>query len=272
MKLELLHRSVAAAYGHAPRLDPVDRGMMTVAVECGVIEQLSPAERWCWLGDGLMGPRPGSFLWELHSCNGLARLLPELAALFGVPQLSDAAEPVDVGVHQLRLVDELAKLRAPLPVRFAALVHKIGKGATPREIWPSHFNHEQRGQELLEQLCTRIAVPADALALARLVIEECDRVHRASDMRAGALVALLTRVRALEEPARFEQLLSVCTCDYATYEGHSAHAYPKANRLRRALAACAQTFSEGLSSDDVAHARAEAVARSLSSVRFSPSY
>lgn len=266
MKTKLLDLAVAAAQREALALKPADLDAMCAAVEAEEIERLWPEERWEWLSDGLMTYRPGKFLLALRQCGALARLLPEVEALFGVPQLSDAPEPVDVGWHQLRLLDETAKVGAPLPVRFAALMHKIGKGGTPREIWPSHYKHEQRAHALLDALPERIAVPPAAMSLARLVVDECDRVHRASNMRAGAIAALLERVLSVETPERFEQLLCVCTCDYAAYAGHAAADYPKAARLRKALAAWQAAPVGGLPVDAAREARATAVARALGSL------
>jgi tRNA nucleotidyltransferase (CCA-adding enzyme) len=116
---------------------------------------------------------------------------------------------------------------------------------------------------LLEALARRVDVPDDAMTLARLVINECDRVHRATDLRAASMAALLDRVQAVALPARFEQLLSICSADYAAYPGHSAADYPKAPRLRRALAAFAGADIAGLAPDAAQHARAQAIAHAL---------
>jgi tRNA nucleotidyltransferase (CCA-adding enzyme) len=231
----------------------------------GEIERLDPDQRWQWLQAGLMAPHPGNYLLVLNRCGGLARLLPEVSCLFGVPQLSDAAVPIDVGMHQIRFVDETAAVGAPLAVRFAALMHKIGKGGTPREIWPSHYKHEVRAHALLDQLPARIAVPAEPMQLARLVIDECERVHRASNRRAGGISLLLSRLGVERDRERFEQLLCVCTCDYAAHEGHRAAEYPKAPRLRRALDAYLGVPVAGLSEDAASEARAQAVAQALGS-------
>lgn len=263
MRRELWRLVLHVAHEAAPTINEVELTTMLCAVQMNAVERLAPAERWDLLARALMAPHPAHFFEALRACNGLVRLLPELDALFGVPQLSDAPEPVDVGWHQLRLADETARIGAPLVVRFAALMHKIGKGRTPPEIWPSHYKHEQRGHAALDALALRIAVPGDALALAHLVIDEADRVHRASDTRAGALAAMLERLQALERPARFEQLLCVCTCDHAAYPGHSAAAYPKAARLRRAYDAYAATVVAGLPAEAALLARARAIAQAL---------
>jgi tRNA nucleotidyltransferase (CCA-adding enzyme) len=235
------------------------------AVEAGALGSLSPDERWAFLASGLMCRAPRRFLQILRISGALSQLLPEVSALFGVPLLSDAAEAVDVGEHQEHVLSEASRAEAPLAVRFAALVHKLGMAGTPREIWPSHYNHEERGHAALDVLATRLRVPSDVLELAHVAIAECDRVHRASDMRAGAITMLLERVRAFDLPERFEQLLLVCTCDYAAYAGHSAAEYPKAQRLRRAAAACRNASVEGLDEPARLEARAAAVAIALKS-------
>ncbi len=263
MNHDALQLALRVAYHDEPTLSVNELTTMICAAQMNTFERLSAAERWSLLARALMAPHPAHFFEALRTSTGLAHLLPELNALFGVPQLSDAPEPLDVGWHQLRVVDEAARIGAPLAVRLAALMHKVGMGGTPREIWPSHYKHEERGLAALDALARRIAVPDDALALARLVITECDRVHRASDMRAGAIAAMLERLQALQQPARFEQLLCVCSCDYAAYPGHSAAEYPKAVRLRRAFAAYAGTDVSGLAADAALDARAQAIARRL---------
>jgi tRNA nucleotidyltransferase (CCA-adding enzyme) len=265
VKPQLLALSIAAAHREEPTHYAEDLALMRAAMEMRVVERLTPDERFRWLADGLMSPYPSHFLRALRSCGALALLLPEVDRLFGVPLLSDAATPVDVGLHQLALLDVTADIHAPLEVRAAALFHKIGMGETPREIWPSHYKHEQRGVMMLSEIDARISMPASVLSLARLTIEEADRVHRASDMRAGAITTLLERVGAPENPRRFEQLLSVCTCDFAAYAGHRAADYPKAPRLRRALRAYLDTPVDGMGPDALADARAQSVARALGS-------
>ncbi len=246
-----------------PTLDAAELAALTTARVMGVVERASPAQRWQGLSAVLLAPRPSHGLRAWRVAGLLAQLLPEVEGLFGVPQLSDAAEAIDVGWHQLAVLDEAARAQAPLAVRFAALAHKIGKAGTPRDIWPSHYKHEQRAHAALALWAQRLAVPADALALATLVIDEADRVHRVSDLRAGPVAAMLERLDAPGQPERFEQLLLVCTCDWAAHAGHSAAGYPKAPKLRRALAAYLGADVLGLAADEALYARAQAVAEAL---------
>lgn len=271
---ELLRVARAAASGgvYAPQEDTLQ--LMREQAVSGALERLAPAQLWQELSAGLMTPRPALFLGLLRECGALKRVLPEVQALFGVPLIADDPPTVDIGLHQLRLLDATARCGAPLAVRWAALAHKLGMGGTPREIWPSHYKHEQRGEAALQALAPRLAMPDEVLDLALLAVRECDRVHRASDMRAGAIAALLERVDAFARPERFERLLTVCTCDFAAY-GRRAEDYPKAPRLRRALQACLEIEPELAPADagnDAAaqaerrlEARAQAVARALRS-------
>lgn len=262
----LIRLALGAAQSQAAGLDAADQALMVSAVQMNAIERLTCAQRGMVVARALMAPYPVGFFKALRDCAGLRRLLPELDALFGVPLLTDRPEPVDAGEHQLRVLAVAAQRHAPLAIRFAALAHKIGMGATPRLCWPSHPGHEPRGLAMLPALAARIALPPDALDLAALAIAECDRVHRASDLRAGPIAALLERVQAEARPERFEQLLEVCICDYAAYAGHGEADYAKAPRLRRALAAYL-AVREPEAPDARLEARAHAIARALGSGR-----
>lgn len=205
--------------------------------DAGVIEA---ATEGAALSAALMAARPSQIFHTWRSSGDLAQLFPELDALFGVPQSADEPAEVDVGEHQLRVIDQAASCGASLPVRWAALVHKLGKAGSPKEFLPGHLGHEKRGEPLLDAVCDRYALDAETRDLALLVLRECDKVHRAVDMRAAAIVGLLERVDALRRPQRFEQLLTVCVCDYAAYPECDARNYTKAERLRRAARACAE--------------------------------
>lgn len=260
---EDLLQQLALADGDSPAPDLV--AAVTLAATSGRFVRMSAQERWAVFAAALGAPRPSVAFEALRRQRALAVLLPELEALFGVPQLSDGPQWLDVGQHQWRFIDETARTGAPLALRFAALVHKIGKAGTPREIWPHHYKHEERGHAAVEALARRAAVPADAVAMAHLAIDELDRVHRASDIRAGPIALMLERVQARQQPERFEQLLLLCTCDWAAFEGHAAGDYPKADRLRRALRATLAADVSGLDEDAALQARAQAVALALDS-------
>lgn len=255
--------ALAAAHCDEPGLSRKDRADWAEAVQQWARARPDPAAAWSLLAEGLMAPHPGHFLQALHEGGLLRCWLPEVHALYGVPQLCDLPTPVDVGEHLQALLEETAGADAPLPVRLAALTHALGKAGTPREIWPSHYKHELRGHEALAGLSERIAWPAATLALSHLAVDELERVHRASDLRAGAIAALLHRLDALDQPERFEQLLQLCTCDFAAYPGHRPQDYPKAPRLRRALAAYRAAPVAGLDAETALMRRAQAIDQTL---------
>ena len=253
----------AVAHRAEPTLDAAEAAALSTAKAADAVLRATPGERWQGLAEVLMAPHPSHGLRTWRVAGLLGQLLPEVDGLFGVPQLSDAAEAIDIGLHQLAVLDEAARAGAPLAVRFAALAHKIGKAGTPREIWPSHYKHEQRAHAALDRWAGFLALPAEALALARLVVDEADRIHRVSDLRAGPVAAMLARLEADTRPQRFEQLLLVCTCDWAAHAGHTPEGYPKAPKLRRALAAYRAADVAGQDTDAALHTRAEAIALAL---------
>jgi tRNA nucleotidyltransferase (CCA-adding enzyme) len=203
----------------------------------------------------------------------LTRILPEIEALFGVPQPPEHHPEVDTGLHMLLVIDYAAAREYPLPVRFAALTHDLGKGATARDQWPRHIGHEKRGVELLEQLCERLRVPVESRDLARLVVEYHGHVHRAEELKASTVVKLLERTDAFRRPDRFELVLEACACDFHGRPGFEVRPYAPAQRLRTALQA-ARTVDAGAiarqtaTADKIAaavhEARVHAVERALS--------
>jgi tRNA nucleotidyltransferase (CCA-adding enzyme) len=249
----------------ADQPDAVHVTTLALAAAAGRLQRMTREARWALLATALMAPRPSGAFEALRRSRALAQLLPELDGLFGVPQLSDGPQWVDVGLHQWRFIDEAARVNAPLALRFAALMHKVGKSGTPPEIWPHHHKHDQRAHAAIDALAMRAAVPAEAVALAHLAVDECDRIHRASDMRAGPIAMLLERVQARQHPARLEQLLLLCTCDWAAFEGHHADEYVKADRIRLALVASNAADVSELDGDAALHARAQAIAATLGS-------
>jgi tRNA nucleotidyltransferase (CCA-adding enzyme) len=236
---------------------------LALLVARGGVVRMSGGERWRLIEAALLAPRPSLAFEALRRHRVLTVLLPELAALFGVPQLSSSREWQDVGEHQWRFIDETARAGAPVESRFAALVHKIGKAGTPREIWPSHYKQEQRAHAALDALARRVAVPAAALAFARLVVDELEPIHVVHELRAGPIAQLLARLQAADQPERFEQLLALAACDWAAYPGHARADYPKADLLRRALQAAQQVELRGLQGDAALQAQAEAIHAAL---------
>jgi tRNA nucleotidyltransferase (CCA-adding enzyme) len=171
----------------------------------------------------------------LRACGALARLLPELDRLWGVPQSAEHHPEVDTGVHVMLVLDLAARMGASLPVRFACLTHDLGKGTTPADVLPRHIGHEERGVRLLKGLCQRLRVPVECKELADVVAREHGNIHRSANLNAAALVRLLERCDAIRKPARFADVLLACECDARGRLGLQDAPYPQAARLSLAL-------------------------------------
>lgn len=211
--------------------------LMRGMVDNGEVDHLVPERVWQELSRGLMEARPSRMLAVLRACGALARVLPEVDRLFGVPQPAAHHPEVDTGAHLMLVVDYAAAAAHPLPVRFAALLHDLGKGVTPAPEWPHHHGHEARGVALVEAVSERLRAPADCRDLAVLAAREHGVIRRADELRAGTMAQLLERVDALRRPDRFLQLLAACECDFRGRPGYEAQPYPPAEILPRALTA-----------------------------------
>ena len=184
-------------------------------------------------GAGSLAHDPGSA--RLRRPGGV---LPEVAALFGVPQIADDPPLVDLGDHLLRALNEAARRNEPLPVRFALLVMNVGKVDLPPEHLPVHYRHIDRGGPRIEAICDRFNAPRDCRDLALQALAECERVHRTSEARAGPVALMLERLGAFDAPDFFALLMEVCACDYCAYGERAGAAYPKAKLLEAAFKAC----------------------------------
>ena len=233
---------------------PETRALMRAMVEAGEVDALVPERVWQELARGLMEKQPSRMFQVLRDCGALARLLPEVDRLFGVPQPPEHHPEVDTGVHVMRVIDWAARQGYALPVRFAALTHDLGKGTTPPARWPRHIGHEARGVELVRAVCERLRVPADCRDLAVVVAREHGLAHRAPELRPGTLVELLERVDAFRRPGRFEDFLRACECDFRGRPGYEDKAFPAPDFLRRVLHA-AQSIDAGAVAKGVAPAR-----------------
>jgi tRNA nucleotidyltransferase (CCA-adding enzyme) len=208
--------------------------LMRSIVESGEIDHLVAERVWKEMSRALMGAQPSVFFETLRACGALARILPEIEALFGVPQRADYHPEIDTGVHTLMCIDAAARADAPLPVRYAALVHDLGKGITPRNEWPSHKLHEHRGVPLVERVSERLRVPALCRDIAVLHTREHLNVHRVRELKAATLHDLLERLGALRQPDRFALILQACESDARGRLGFEDSAYPQTDHLRAA--------------------------------------
>ena len=211
--------------------------LMRKMVADGEVDALVAERVWQEVSRGLMEKKPSRMFEVLRECGALARILPEIDALFGVPQRADYHPEVDTGVHVMMVVDHAAQQGYALPVRFAALAHDLGKATTPEAVLPRHIGHEGRGVDLLKPLCERLRVPNDCRDLALLVAREHGNIHRVMEMGAAALVRLIERCDAIRKPARFAEALQACEADARGRLGFEMRDYPPAERLRVALVA-----------------------------------
>ena len=211
--------------------------LMRGMVVAGEVDALVAERVWQELARGLMEDRPARMFETLRACGALARLLPELDVLWGVPQRADYHPEVDTGVHVMMVIDMAARLGAPLPARFAALTHDLGKGLTPTDILPRHHGHEARSVTLLEAVCERLRVPTECRDVGRLAARYHGDMHRVAELRPETRLTVLERCDALRRPERFEQILLACEADYRGRLGWAERDYVQAGTWRAALAA-----------------------------------
>jgi tRNA nucleotidyltransferase (CCA-adding enzyme) len=216
---------------------PETNALMRRMVEAGEVDALVPERVWQELARGLMEAKPSRMFEVLRACGALARILPELDALWGVPQPPQHHPEIDTGVHVMLVIDYAASRRYDLPVRCAALMHDFGKGATPSAEWPKHHGHEARGLRLVEQACKRLKVPNDCRELALMTAREHGNVGRALELRPETIVTLFERCDAFRKPQRFIDMLRASECDRRGRTGFEDRPYPQAPYLEAALSA-----------------------------------
>ena len=201
--------------------------LMSAMVSSGEADHLVAERVWQELARGLMAVRPSRMFETLRSCGALARTLPELDALWGVPQRADHHPEVDTGRHVMLVIDAAAEMGLPLAARFAALVHDLGKAKTPARVLPQHIGHEAATTPLVAELCLRLRVPADCRDLALLVARYHTDIHRGEELRPETVLKLVERCDAFRRPERFEELLQACEADFRGRLGFSQRDYPQ---------------------------------------------
>ena len=223
----------AARFGFS--IAPETLALMREMAANGEVDALVPERVWQELSRGLMENTPSRMFLALRECGALARILPELDALFGVPQTEQYHPEIDTGVHVMMVVDYAAAQSYDLPVRFAALTHDLGKGTTPCTEWPRHIGHEERSFELVKAVCQRLRVPNECRELALVVARFHGVPLRAFELRPETLLKLLLETDALRQPWRFEAFLLACTADCCGRLGYQDAVFEPADFLRAAL-------------------------------------
>ena len=217
--------------------------LMRQMVDAGEVEHLVAERVWKEISRALTEQDPDIFIRVLRECGALKVLLPEVDALFGVPQPPEHHPEIDTGEHVL-----MALRAAPpqLPVRLAVLLHDLGKGITPEEILPSHRGHEAAGLPLVRDVCRRWRIPKQITALATGVCEYHLHSHRAFELRPQTLMKMLRALDALRRPERFEEFLQACEADARGREGLQDRDYPQVDYLRKVRDAAAAVTAEAL--------------------------
>ncbi|MET0288085.1 MAG: multifunctional CCA addition/repair protein [Pseudoxanthomonas sp.] len=212
---------------------PETLSLMQQMADSGELDTLVPERVWQELRRALTSKQPSAFLRTLHASNALQAVLPEIDALYGVPQRAEFHPEVDTGVHQ-ELVSDMAAQLAPGDdvIGFAALTHDLGKALTPAHVLPRHIGHEQAGIKPLQALCARLKIPAEHRELARIACREHLNVHRLAELREATVHDLLARCDAFRKPGRVAQLALVCEADKRGRFGSADDAYPQAALLK----------------------------------------
>ena len=216
---------------------PETMELMRSITASGEIDALVPDRVWKETELALGGANCRVYFETLRECGALGTLFPEVDALFGVPQPAQWHPEIDTGLHVMMVLDQAEKLSPDLEVRFAALVHDLGKGTTRKYTLPSHPGHERRGMKLIRRLADRLPVPNACRDLGLLVSEYHTHCHRALELRAATILKLLEATDAFRRPRRFEQFLLACEADARGRTGLEDRDYTQADLLRGALAA-----------------------------------
>jgi tRNA nucleotidyltransferase (CCA-adding enzyme) len=211
------------------------RKLMQQMVQNGEVDALVPERVWQELAKGLMEARPSRMFEVLRACGALERILPELNKLWGVPQPPQHHPEIDTGVHVMMVIDYAAKQNFSLPVRFAALMHDLGKGTTPADILPRHIGHEARSVNLVKEVCKRLRVPNDCKELGVMVAKFHGKLHQALKMRPETLLEFLMELDAIRQPVRFGDFLKACEADSRGRTGLENCALPETDFIVHAL-------------------------------------
>jgi tRNA nucleotidyltransferase (CCA-adding enzyme) len=216
---------------------PETRQLMAAIVASGEIEALRPERVWQETVKGLREDRPEVYFEVLRDCGALARVFPEVDALFGIPQPERWHPEIDTGVHVMMALRVAARLSPSDTVRFAVLVHDLGKATTPKLMLPAHHGHEERSVQLLETLCERLPVPNRFRDLAKHVARHHGTVHRAAELKPQTVLKVIVDVDGLRQPDRFEEFLLACEADARGRKGLEERPYVQGDRFRAALRA-----------------------------------
>ncbi|MBE8167894.1 MAG: multifunctional CCA addition/repair protein [Shewanella sp.] len=226
-------RFAARFYQLGFTIAPETLALMAQLSSSGELSELSAERIWQETEKALSYDQPQVYFEVLNQCGALKALFPEIAALFGVPQPEQWHPEIDTGIHTMMVLEQAAKLTADKQVRFASLVHDLGKGLTPPELWPKHHGHGQKGVHVIQKLCERLRIPNPYRDLAVIASAQHQNIHNAADLKPSTILKLFNSVDTWRKPERFEQLLVVCHADSRGRTGFESIAYPQALYLRQ---------------------------------------
>ncbi len=237
----------AARFSHLGfRIAPETRDLMRQMIDGGEADALVPDRVWKETEAALRGPNPRMFFESLRACRALNALFPEIDALFGIPQPAKWHPEIDTGLHTMMVLEQAEKLSHAVEVRFAALVHDLGKATTRLSDLPSHPGHEQRGVKLIKSMASRLPVPRACRDLALLVAEYHSHCHRVAELRDATVVKVLEKTDAFRRPERFELFLAACEADARGRTRFENRDYPQADLFRSAFEAAKAIDSEAI--------------------------
>ncbi len=243
------------------RIAPETLELMRDMVASGEADALVPDRVWKELAAALSGPCPRRFFESLRDSDALRVIFPEIDALFGVPQPKQWHPEIDTGLHTMLVLDQAEVLSGNLAVRFAALVHDLGKGATEKSLLPKHPGHERRGADIIRNLARRLPIPRACRDLGLIAAEFHTHCHRALELRDETLVRVLVGTDAFRRPARFERFLLVCEADARGRTGLENRAYPQADLMRGAYTAAVRVDAGSIAASATGDNIAEIIRR-----------
>lgn len=233
----------AARFHHLGfRVDEKTRYLMYLMMQRGELAHLVAERVWQEWQKSLLEKNPERFIEVLRDCGALNVILPEIHGLFGIPNTCTYHPEIDSGIHTLMVLMQACQLSSSPVVRFAALLHDLGKALTPKTQWPSHHGHEERGVKVIEALCTRLKIPSDYRHMAIMASRYHLLIHRLYELKPSTIVKILEQVDAFRRPQLFEQLLLVCEADA---KGRMITCdYPQANHWREVYQVCAKIVAK----------------------------
>lgn len=217
------------------KVAPETLSLMQTLSESGELNALTPERVWKETSRALMERDADVYFEVLRSCGALKVLFPEIDALFGIPQRPEYHPEIDCGIHTLMSLQQACRQNYSLDVRFAVLVHDLGKALTPQDEWPRHIMHEERGVKPVTEVCDRLKVPTNTKQLAIAVCKEHLKCHQALNLKPGTLWRLLQRLDVLRRPERVEAFIQACECDSRGRLGLENRDYAQAQYVREAM-------------------------------------